>query len=90
MSNAVEMLQSIEDLKVCRAALHSRMLKEASRGIMKFHYPGEWTPDRLHTAHELAKSIISLLDSYKDTNDCKSFIIRKLTPLVEMKYRGTT
>lgn len=88
--NALEQMATIEDLKYAAAALHSKMLKESSRRLFKMHYPGEWTPDRLHTAHELAKSIISLLDSYKDTNDCKSFIIRKLTPLVEMKYRGTT
>lgn len=85
--NAIEQLQSLEDLRICRSALHAKLLKEASRVIVKFHYPGEWLPERLHTAHVLAKDIISLLEPYKNSNDQKSFIVRKLTPLVDMHYQ---
>jgi len=85
--NAIEQLQALDDLTKCRAAVHAKMLKESSRIMQGFRYPGEWDPDRLHTAHELAKSIISLLEPYKNTNDQKAFIIRKLEPLVAMHYQ---
>ena len=85
--NAVEQLQSIDDLTRCRAALHAKMLREATRIITGFRLPGEWTPDRLHTAHLLARDILEALEGYKNSNDMKNIITRRVSPLVEMGVR---
>lgn len=87
MVNSAECLQALDDLKVCRAALHSKMLGEARRRMMAFRYPGQWYPEKLHEARKLADDIIALLQPYKNTSDQKAFIIRKLTPLTEMVYK---
>ena len=85
--NAIECLEALSELQTCRAALHSKMLREGARQLANFRYPGEWYPEKLSEARKMAKDIIRILEGYKNTNDQKAFIIRKLTPLVEMVYK---
>jgi hypothetical protein len=85
MTNAVEMLQAIEDLNIAYQAIHCRMLKEAARRVGIFRYPGEWYPDRLYEARSIAQKIIRDLEPYKDGVQ-KMHIVRKLQPLLDMVY----
>ena len=86
-ANALEQLAAIDDLKVIRSALRKKMLKEASRRAQRLRYPGEWTADRLHEAHELAEDILELTRGFNNFSDQASFIRRKIGPLVQMNYQ---
>jgi hypothetical protein len=86
LENALEQLQSLDDLKMCFAAIHCHMLKEAARRAGIFRYPGEWAPDRLWEAHQIAEKIMADLEEYRDSTP-KMCIVRKLTPLIEMVVR---
>ena len=83
MQNALEQLVAIDDLKICFSAIHCRMLKEAARRANIFRYPGEWSPDRLWEAHQIAEKIVSDLEPYRDSVQ-KMCIIRKIKPLIDM------
>jgi hypothetical protein len=89
MSNALECLTAIDELRACRKELEAGEIRKANKRMHAFRHPGQWEYGRLATAHDVAIEITGLLkDSTTFGEDSmKKFILRTVAPILEMKIR---